>query len=231
MTDKPVIAAVGAGRMGRGLAHVFAYAGHEIRLLDAKERDAAAFENLKADALSETRRTIGLMASLGRIDGSAIDGIMARVSVLPLDRAADALGDADLILEGVPEVLDAKQRAFALTCEHATGDAIIASTTSMAICVLTCVIPPCRSTPPNSRSRCRFSKESSFLEMDFLLVCVGRPCHEDLGWWLTTCGKKKKLLAIFFGGGGGRGIPPDDDDSDDDENDDHDIDDAKKQQI
>ena len=130
MTDKPVIAAVGAGRMGRGLAHVFAYAGHEIRLLDAKERDAAAFENLKADALSETRRTIGLMASLGRIDGSAIDGIMARVSVLPLDGAADALGDADLILEGVPEVLDAKQRAFALTCELATGDAIIASTTS-----------------------------------------------------------------------------------------------------
>ena len=30
MTKKPLIATVGAGRMGRGLAHVFAYAGHQI---------------------------------------------------------------------------------------------------------------------------------------------------------------------------------------------------------
>ena len=130
MADKAIIAAVGAGRMGRGLAHVFAYAGHEIRLLDAKQRDAAAFESLKTDALADIRRSVGLMASLGRIEASAIDGILARVSILPLDRAADALGDAALILEGVPEVLDTKKHAFALTCAHAAPDAIIASTTS-----------------------------------------------------------------------------------------------------
>ena len=28
--------AVGAGWMGRGLAHVFAYAGHEVALIDVK---------------------------------------------------------------------------------------------------------------------------------------------------------------------------------------------------
>ena len=133
MADKAVIAAVGAGRMGRGLAHVFAYAGHDIRILDAKKRDAAAFGSLKTDALTEIRRTVGLMASLGRIEESAIDGILNRVTVLPLDRAAEALGDAALILEGVPEVLHTKKDAFALICAHAAPDAIIASTTSIML--------------------------------------------------------------------------------------------------
>ena len=31
---RPLIASVGAGRMGRGIAHAFAYAGHEVHLLD-----------------------------------------------------------------------------------------------------------------------------------------------------------------------------------------------------
>ncbi len=34
----PVIASLGAGRMGRGIAHAFAYAGHEVLLVDLKDR-------------------------------------------------------------------------------------------------------------------------------------------------------------------------------------------------
>ena len=127
---KPVIAAVGAGRMGRGLAHVFAYAGHDIRLLDVKERTADDFAKLEADTLAEVRRTLGLMAALDRIGESDVDGIATRVSVHPLSDAAAALGGAGVIFEGVPEVKDAKSRAFAITCEHAAPDAIVASTTS-----------------------------------------------------------------------------------------------------
>ena len=129
MTEKPAIAAVGAGRMGRGLAHVFAYAGHEVRLLDVKERDAEAAAALARDALAEVRRTVSLMAGFGLIDEAAVDGIVGRVSVHPLDEAA-ALDGAAVIFEGVPEVKDAKQRAFAIACEHAAPDAIIGSTTS-----------------------------------------------------------------------------------------------------
>jgi 3-hydroxybutyryl-CoA dehydrogenase len=130
MSGKPVVAAIGAGRMGRGLAHVFAYAGHEVRLLDVKERSAADYATLEEQAMTEVRRTIGLMATLGRIGTGDIADIIGRISVFPLGRAADALGDAALIFEGVPEVLDAKERAFAIACEHAAADAIIASTTS-----------------------------------------------------------------------------------------------------
>lgn len=130
MTDKPIVAAIGAGRMGRGLAHVFAYAGHEVRLLDVKERDADGFAVMEAQALADIRRTVGLMATLGRIPADDIDRVLARVSIYPLGRAAEALGDAPLIFEGVPEVLDTKQRAFAIASAHAAPDAIIASTTS-----------------------------------------------------------------------------------------------------
>jgi 3-hydroxybutyryl-CoA dehydrogenase len=116
--------------MGRGLAHVFAYAGHDVRLLDVKERCAESYAALEADAMADIGRTIGLMASLGRIEADDIPAIIDRISIYPLDRAADALSDAPLIFEGVPEVLDAKERAFAIAGEHAAPDAIIASTTS-----------------------------------------------------------------------------------------------------
>ena len=130
MTDKPVIAAVGAGRMGVGLAHVFAYAGHEVRLLDVKERDADGFAELEARAKADIGRTVGLMAMLGRIADTDINVVLDRITVYPLGSAAEALTDVPLIFEGVPEVLDAKERAFAITCEHAAPDSIIASTTS-----------------------------------------------------------------------------------------------------
>lgn len=130
MSAKPVVAAIGAGRMGRGLAHVFAYAGHEVRLLDVKERDASSYSDLEAQAMSDIGRTVGLMATLGRIGADEIDAILDRVTVYPLDRAADALADCPLIFEGVPEVLEMKERAFAIAGEHAAPDAIIASTTS-----------------------------------------------------------------------------------------------------
>ena len=130
MPSKPVIAAVGAGRMGRGLAHVFAYAGHEVRLLDVKERAGSDFAKLRDQALADVRRTVSLMAALGKISEADIDAILARVSVHPLEDAGEALGDADFILEGVPEVKDAKARAFEITCRHARPDAVIASTTS-----------------------------------------------------------------------------------------------------
>ena len=51
---KDAIACVGAGRMGRGMAHAFAYAGREVRLVDAKVRSPDAFARLEAEGLSPT---------------------------------------------------------------------------------------------------------------------------------------------------------------------------------
>lgn len=129
-TGRPVIAALGAGRMGRGLAHVFAYAGHDVRLLDMKERDADAFAALADGARADVSRTVGLMAAFGLIQPEAAEGIVAHVSVHPLAEAETALDGAAVIFEGVPEVREAKRRAFEIACKHAAPDAIIASTTS-----------------------------------------------------------------------------------------------------
>ena len=61
--------------MGRGIAVVFAYAGHQVALVDFKPRDAAAFEKLSGEALGEIRNVLGTLASFGLFDAAHVDGI------------------------------------------------------------------------------------------------------------------------------------------------------------
>ncbi|MEM7424154.1 MAG: 3-hydroxybutyryl-CoA dehydrogenase [Pseudomonadota bacterium] len=122
------IAAAGAGRMGRGLAVVYAYAGHPVDLIDLKARNdpAAALD----EANAEIRETLNSLAAIGMIGADDADRIAARVTYVPLDAAETAIGKADLIYEGVPETLDAKRAALARISAWADVGAIIASTTS-----------------------------------------------------------------------------------------------------
>ncbi len=124
------IACLGAGRMGRGIAVVFAYAGHRVALVDFKPRDQAAFEKLSADALGEVRGVLATLASFGLFDAAAVETLMARVSVVPAREAQDALASASIIFEGVPEVLDLKHDALARASQLAGPAPVIASTTS-----------------------------------------------------------------------------------------------------
>lgn len=127
---KPRIAAVGAGRMGRGLAHVFAYAGHEVALIDVKERPSEDGDRLLAEARREVGASLTLTTECGVQTTEQEIAAKARVSYHGRDEAAGALADADFVFEGVPEVLEVKQRAFGLISDAVHGDAIISSTTS-----------------------------------------------------------------------------------------------------
>jgi 3-hydroxybutyryl-CoA dehydrogenase len=127
---KESIACLGAGRMGRGIAIVFAYAGHNVALVDFKERDEATFEKLSGDALAEVRNVLGTLASFGLFDPNAVDTLMTRVSVIPEAKAQVTLSSASIIFEGVPEVLDLKREALARCSKLAGPKPIIASTTS-----------------------------------------------------------------------------------------------------
>ena len=80
---KEIIACLGAGRMGRGIAVVFAYAGHHVTLVDFKPRDEATFRKLSDDALSEVRNTLATLAGFGMFEAAAVDTLMTRVSVVP----------------------------------------------------------------------------------------------------------------------------------------------------
>lgn len=131
MSEAPArIACIGAGRMGRGMAHAFAYAGHTVVLVDAKPRVAEAHAALAGEATGEIRRTLGQLAGLGAFGAEAIEPIMARIRVVPRDDAEAALADCPFVFEGVPETREAKAEALAFIDAVARPDAIVASTTS-----------------------------------------------------------------------------------------------------
>jgi len=129
----PVIGSLGAGRMGRGIAHAFAFAGHEVVLIDAKPRDAGAAETLRAEAQAEIRASLAALAEAGAFDARDIDAIVSRVRIVPRKEAAAALPGIDILFEGVPERLEAKRAAFEFAAAHLRADTIVASTTSTMV--------------------------------------------------------------------------------------------------
>ena len=124
------IAALGAGRMGRGIGQVFAYAGYDVSVVDFKARTPAERERLREAGRAEIGANLGLLAELGVLDEEKRHAIAARVKFVAFEDAEAALRAADVIFEGVTETLEAKRDAFARACRHVRADAIIASTTS-----------------------------------------------------------------------------------------------------
>ncbi len=129
MTRAP-IACLGAGRMGRGIAVAFAYAGHPVMLVDFKERSAESFATLQVEALREIRKTFDSLGRFNALSAKAIDTLMSRVSVVAAADAASAVNTAAIVFEGIPEIVDLKRSAFAEISKFAGPQTIIASTTS-----------------------------------------------------------------------------------------------------
>lgn len=123
-------AAVGAGRMGRGIAIAFAYAGHRVALIDLKPRPAADWARLRAEATAEIAQSLAGLAQLGVLDAAQAEAIASRIECADAAGAPAALADAELVFEGVPETLPAKQDALAQLSRLCRTEAIITSTTS-----------------------------------------------------------------------------------------------------
>jgi 3-hydroxybutyryl-CoA dehydrogenase len=126
----PRFAAVGAGRMGRGIAIAFAYAGHRIALVDLRARSEEAWQKLRSEARAEIESSLSGLAQLGVLDTAQVPAIAERVELVPAADAPRALAGAELVLEGVPETLVAKREAFEQLNRHCREDAILTSTTS-----------------------------------------------------------------------------------------------------
>ena len=129
MTDRRILA-VGAGRMGRGIAHMFCYAGYPVTLLDVKDRDEDGFRQLADAALAEIETSLMFLSGSGFISPEQVRAALALVQVKPLACATGELGAADVIIEAVPETRQAKQAALELAGRAARSDAVITSTTS-----------------------------------------------------------------------------------------------------
>jgi 3-hydroxybutyryl-CoA dehydrogenase len=112
--QKARIAVIGAGLMGHGIAQVFALAGHDVAITDSLPKN---LETVKARIAANLR-------DLGD-DESAV----ARVTPQPV--LADAVRDADYVVEAVLEDLPLKQKLFAEIEPNVRPDTILASNTSV----------------------------------------------------------------------------------------------------
>jgi 3-hydroxybutyryl-CoA dehydrogenase len=127
---RPLVACLGAGRMGRGIAVAFAYAGHSVTMIDIKARPAEQFATLQAEALDEVRKTLASLARFGLLADKDVDAVIARVSVVSAQDMATALASAGIVFEGVPEVVELKREVLAAASRCVRPEVIIASTTS-----------------------------------------------------------------------------------------------------
>jgi 3-hydroxybutyryl-CoA dehydrogenase len=127
---RPIIACLGAGRMGRGIAVAFAYAGHAVTMIDVKARSAEQFAKLETEALDEVGKTLASLTRFGLLTNADARTVMARVAVVPAQVNSDALASAGLVFEGVPEVVELKREILAAASKAVGPDVVIASTTS-----------------------------------------------------------------------------------------------------
>jgi 3-hydroxyacyl-CoA dehydrogenase len=121
-------AVVGAGTMGGEIAQVVAAAGIPVVLKDVKQEfvDAGL-----AKAREVTQGQLGGLVAKGKIGQEDADRQLEEV----LGRITgatdyDGFGDADFVIEAVPERMEIKQSVFAELDEVTPGHAILASNTS-----------------------------------------------------------------------------------------------------
>lgn len=127
---KPVIAVVGAGRMGTGIAQVFAYAGYRVELVDAKDRGSEESRQVLDAARGQIAGNLAFLSSMGILDRETAERVLERVNCHGRENMPQALAVAGVVFEAVPEVLDLKRKTFADISTLAGSRALVASTTS-----------------------------------------------------------------------------------------------------
>jgi 3-hydroxybutyryl-CoA dehydrogenase len=109
------VAVVGAGTLGRRVALMFATRGGEVRVVDPDVEQRAA-----ARAFVEQQ----LPAVVGQVPAGAPGRVTTSADL------AEAVADAWLVVESVPERLELKRRVFADLERLAPADAVLASNSS-----------------------------------------------------------------------------------------------------
>lgn len=114
-----MVAVVGGGTMGTGIAQVAATAGHRVLVIDSADEALARGRA----SLSKSLRSLAARGRLSAADADAIEGRVGWSTSL------DAAAGAGLIVEAVIERLDVK-RALFTALGAASPEALLASNTS-----------------------------------------------------------------------------------------------------
>ena len=115
------VAVIGAGTMGAGIAQVCAQAGWKTNLYDAfPEGLERGMERI--EAFWEKGIARGKTTNEQREEWSAM--------LTPVSDLAEAVGEADLVIEAVPEIPEVKHSIFAQLDEFAPPHAVLGTNTS-----------------------------------------------------------------------------------------------------
>lgn len=115
------VAVIGSGVMGHGIAQLYALAGFSVSLYDLQEE-------LLHKAKASVEQSLDLLEKEGVITEQDKSSALERI-VLTTD-LQQAVAEADVITEAVPEVIELKWQLFAQLEQFAKPEAIIASNTS-----------------------------------------------------------------------------------------------------
>ena len=127
---RSAIACLGAGRMGRGIAVAFAYAGHTVTMIDVKSRSEEQFAQLHAEAMAEIKKTLTSLSRFGLLADTDAETIVERITVVPASHSTIALAEAGIVFEGVPEIVDLKREVLGAASRAVGPEIVLASTTS-----------------------------------------------------------------------------------------------------
>ena len=121
MAPVNTIAVIGAGIMGRGIAHAAALGGYRTILEDL-------LPGALRKAESEIRANLDQAVELGKVSGPDADSAFRRLQYA--DSVEEAAREADLVIEAVPEEMESKIEIFTLLDKICRPTTILASNTS-----------------------------------------------------------------------------------------------------
>ena len=115
------ITVLGSGVMGHGIAQVSATAGYNIVLRDIKQE-------FLDKAMEKIRWSLDKLVNKEKISKEEGDAIFNRIK--PVVDLNEAVKEAQLVIEVVPEIMDLKKQVYAELDKAAAPDVIFASNTS-----------------------------------------------------------------------------------------------------
>ena len=115
------ITVLGSGVMGHGIAQVSATAGYNVVLRDIKQE-------FLDKAMEKIKWSLDKLVSKEKISKDEGDSIFARIT--PIVDLNEAVKNAELVIEVVPEIMDLKKSVYAELDKAAGPEVIFASNTS-----------------------------------------------------------------------------------------------------
>ena len=121
MAQINTVAVIGAGTMGRGIAHVAALGGYHTVLEDL-------LPNALRKAETEIRANLDKAVDLGKVSAGDANAAFSRLEYA--GSVEEAAREADLVIEAVPEEMESKIEIFTLLDKVCRPGTILASNTS-----------------------------------------------------------------------------------------------------